>query len=70
MFVYERVPEYVADAALLMDDVQSYEQDSVPDDVLLVFETAVHNLLQVWVFIEHVHDEDDALHAPKSVQEP
>ena len=64
MLVYERVPEYVADAALAIDDVQSYEHDSVPLDVLDVFFTDVHNVLQVWVLIEHVHDDDFALHSP------
>ena len=52
VFVYERLPEYVADAALAIDDVQSYEHDSVPLLVLDEFDTDVQLVLHVWVFIE------------------
>ena len=59
--LYEHVP-----FAILHERVH----DSLPLDVDVVFFTLVQGVLHVWVLIEHVHDEDDALHAPKSVQLP
>ena len=62
VLVYERVePLY---EHVPFDIVHERVQDSLPESVDVVLDVAVHNVLQVWVLIEHVHDDDFALHAP------
>ena len=62
MFVYVRVEPLYEHVPFAM--LQERVQLSVPDCVDFVFETAVQSVLQVCVFIEHVHDELDLLQPP------